>query len=189
MPKFDWTQVRGYREDMTAEEKLALLGAEDAMPDPEPMVSKAVFDKTASELAKIKKEQREKLTADEAAEAERAERDAALQEELNALRREKTLSTHKASFLSLGYDEKLAAQAAEAMTDGRVADVFAAIGQNLETVKKNAQTAALDSTARPPAGEGLGAMTLDALRKLSPAERLRFAQENPEQYKTLYGGT
>ncbi len=189
MPKFDWTQVSGYREGMTAEELLALLDAEDAIPEPAPSVPKTVFDNLASEMAKLKKQHREKLTADEAAEAERAERDAALQEELTTLRREKTLSTHKASFLALGYDEKLAAQAAEAMTDGKVADVFAAIGKNLETVKKNANTAALDGTARPPAGEGVGGITLSDFRKLTPAERLKFSQENPEQYKTLYGGT
>ena len=153
MPKFDWTQVKGYRDGMTAEERLALLEAEDAIPEAAPSVSKAVFDNTASELAKVKKQLREKQTADEAAEAERAERDAAIQQELTDLRREKTLSTHKASFLALGYDEKLAAEAAEAMTDGKTADVFAAIGRNLETVKKNAETAALDGTARPPAGD------------------------------------
>lgn len=153
MPKFDWTQVRGYREDMTAEEKLALLGADDAMPDTEPMVSKAVFDKTASELAKIKKEQREKLTADEAAEAERAERDAALQEELNTLRRERTIAAHKASFLALGCDDKLASTAAEAMADGNTDDVFAVMGQHLSAVKKAAETAALDNTHKPPAGD------------------------------------
>lgn len=189
MPKFDWTQVSGYREDMTAEEKLALLGEENALPDPAPSVSKAMFDSTASELAKVKKQLREKQTADEAAEAERAAAQAAMEEELQTLRRERTLSAHKASFLSLGYDEKLAAEAAEALADGRTDAVFAAIGRNLEAAKKAAQTAALDGTQRPPAGEGGGAMTLESLRKLSPAERYRFAQENPEQYKTLYGGT
>lgn len=189
MPKFDWTQVSGYREGMTAEEMLALLNADDALPEPAPTVSKAVFDNTASELAKIKKQLREKLTADEAAEAERAERDAAIEEELKTLRREKTVSTHKASFLALGYDEALAASAAEAMADGKIDAVFAAIGKNLDAVKKAAQTQALDGTYRPPAGEGGGAMTLESLRKLSPAERYKFAQENPEQYKTLYGGT
>lgn len=32
------------------------------------------------------------------------------------------------------------------------------------------------------------AMTLDALRKLSPAERFNYAQTHPDEYKQLYGG-
>lgn len=189
MPKFDWTQVSGYREDMTAEEKLALLSADNALPDPAPSVSKTLFDRTSSELAEAKKQLRAKQTEDEAKEAERAAAQAAMEEELQTLRREKTLSAHKASFLALGYDEKLASSAAEALADGKTDAVFAAIGQNLEAVKKAAQTAALDGTARPPAGEGGSAMTLEKLRAMSPADRFKFAQENPEQYKTLYGGT
>lgn len=33
-----------------------------------------------------------------------------------------------------------------------------------------------------------GGMTLEELRKMSPVDRYKFAQENPEQYKELYGG-
>ena len=153
MPKFDWTKVSGYREDMTAEEKLALLMEDNAIPEPSPTVSKDVFDKTASELAKVKRELREKQTAEETAEAERAAREAAMDEELKTLRREKTISTHKASFLALGYDEKLASTAAEALADGKTEAVFAAMGQNLDAVKKAADTAALDNTKKPPAGD------------------------------------
>ena len=153
MPKFDWTKVSGYREDMTAEEKLALLSADDAIPEPSPTVSKDVFDKTASELAKVKRELREKQTAEETAEAERVAREAAMDEELKTLRREKTISTHKASFLALGYDEKLASTAAEALADGKTEAVFAAMGQNLDAVKKAADTAALDKTNKPPASD------------------------------------
>lgn len=153
MPKFDWKKVSGYRDDMTAEEKLALLMEDDAIPEPSPTVSKDVFDKTASELAKVKRELREKQTAEETAEAERAAREAAMDEELKTLRREKTISTHKASFLALGYDEKLASTAAEALADGKTEAVFAAMGQNLDAVKKAADTAALDNTKKPPAGD------------------------------------
>ena len=153
MPKFDWAKVSGYREDMTAEETLALLLEDNAIPEPSPTVSKDVFDKTASELAKVKRELREKQTAEETAEAERAAREAAMDEELKTLRREKTISTHKASFLALGYDEKLASTAAEALADGKTEAVFAAMGQNLDAVKKAADTAALDNTKKPPAGD------------------------------------
>ncbi len=34
-----------------------------------------------------------------------------------------------------------------------------------------------------------GGMTLENFRKLSPADRFKFAQTKPEEYKKLYGGT
>ena len=73
---FDWTKVEGYREDMTAEEKLSLLENMDTdpnpQPDPEPdpaptpskapsregMISKAQFDKVSKELAAAKRQLR-----------------------------------------------------------------------------------------------------------------------------------
>ena len=82
---FDWTKIEGYREDMTAEEKLALLDNDpapdptpapkpDPKPDPAPkpgVVSKAAYDKVASELAAAKKQLRAKMTQDEQDEADR----------------------------------------------------------------------------------------------------------------------
>lgn len=154
MPKFDWSQVKGYREDMTAEEKIALLSEDGALPEQGPTVSKALFDKTSSELADAKKQLRAKQTDDEAKEAERQKEQAEMKAELESLRRDKALAGHKASFLALGYDEKLAARAAEAMTDGKTEDVFAAIGENLSALKQTLDRAALDGTPKPPASEG-----------------------------------
>ncbi|MBQ2768089.1 MAG: hypothetical protein IJF49_08460 [Clostridia bacterium] len=154
MPKFDWTQVKGYREDMTTEEKMALLSQDDALPEQAPTVSKALFDRTSSELADAKKQLRAKQTDDEVKEAERQKAQAEMEAELATLRREKALAGHKASFLALGYEEKLAARAAEAITDGKTEDVFAAIGENLSALKQTLDRAALDGTPKPPASDG-----------------------------------
>lgn len=154
MPKFDWTQVKGYRDDMSAEERMALLDAEDAMPDAVPTVSKAMFDKTASELADVKKQLRAKQTEDEAKAAEDAAKRAQIEEEITMLRREKTLSTHKSAFLSLGYDEKMAQTAAEALTDGKTDDVFAVMRQYHDGAEKALRTKILNETPVPPAGDG-----------------------------------
>ena len=48
-----------------------------------------------------------------------------METELNTLRREKSVSTYTADFLSLGYEENLAKETAEAMADGDFAKVFA----------------------------------------------------------------
>lgn len=119
---FDWTKIAGYREGMTADEKLALLNTQEvenqppAEPEPEiqvptqpepeqqppvkpapHMISKVQFDKVASELAKVKKELRARMSAEEQKEADRKANDEAMRLELEALRREKTLSNYKAS--------------------------------------------------------------------------------------------
>lgn len=36
---------------------------------------------------------------------------------------------------------------------------------------------------------GASGMTLEAFRKLSPADRYAFSQDHPDEYKSMYGGT
>jgi hypothetical protein len=157
MPKFDWTKVNGYREEMTAEEKLALLDAEDALDAPPPTVSKAMFDKVSNELADAKKSLREKQTDEEAKEAERAAREAEREAELTALRREKMVNGYRASFLTLGYSEEMANQAAEALTDGKNDDVFAVLKQHNAGIEQEIRKKVLNETTVPPAGSGSSA--------------------------------
>ena len=123
---FDWTKVEGYRDDMTAEEKLSLLENMDTDPNPQPnpepnptpapdpapsregMISKAQFDKVSKELAAAKRQLRAKMSADEIEDERRRQEQEDMKLELETLRKEKTVSNHKASFLSQGYDEALA---------------------------------------------------------------------------------
>lgn len=107
-----------YKENMTYEEVSAALAGVA-------VVDKATFDRTASEAADYKKQLRAKQTEEERLEAERKEQDEKIQKELSDLRRESTVSKHKAQFLSLGYEETLAASTAAALADGDMATVFA----------------------------------------------------------------
>ena len=91
---FDWTKVEGYKEDMSDAEKIALLANFNM---PEPGIPKATFDKVSSELAGVKKQLREKQTEEERKEAERLAADEATKTELETLRREKALNSHKAT--------------------------------------------------------------------------------------------
>ena len=153
----NWTNVEGYREDMTAEEKLSLL---ENMPEPEPaqapapenMVTKKQFDKVSSELAAAKKELRSRMSDDEKVNAERMEREASMREELENLRKEKTLSTYKANYLAQGYDESMAEMAATAMAENDMAAVFAIMGKHQQEVEKNLRAKILKETPVPPAG-------------------------------------
>lgn len=173
----DWTKIEGYREDMTADEKLELLNGyepqstqstsesgtatadetDKSAPKSTPVgkgtVTKAQFDKVSSELAAAKKALRSKMTESEQAEAERREADEAMRAELETLRHEKTLSTYKASYLSLGYDDKLANEAATAMADGDTDTMFAIMKQHSITTEKALRAKLLKETPVPPAGD------------------------------------
>lgn len=177
---FDWTQVEGYREDMTAEEKLALLENFN-MPDTKAgFVPKAQFDKTASDLAATKKQLRDYMTDEQKKEADRLAEHEALKTEVESLRRDKVLSEHKASFLALGYDDKAAAEAAAAMVDGKMDVVFAAMKQHGVEAEKNLRAEILKSTPTPPAGGNDGGK--DKSEGVKLAERV--AKEHADSNKT-----
>ena len=147
---FDWTKVEGYKEDMSDAEKIALL-ANFNMPDPG--ISKAQFDKVSSELAGVKKQLREKQTEDERKEAERLAAEEATKNELETLRREKALNSHKATYLGMGYSEELAQKAATAMVDDKMDDLFAVMREHSTNAEKALRKKILDETPAPPAGE------------------------------------
>ena len=83
MAKIDITKLEGYKDDMTAEEKLKLYESyEIAEPSYDGYIKKDTFDKTASELANVKKQLKDRMSEDEVKEAERAQKDAEIMEEL-----------------------------------------------------------------------------------------------------------
>lgn len=188
MAKIDVTQIEGYTE-MSAEDKLkALEGFDIPDPDYSGYVKKDVFDKTASELAGVKKQLKDKMTDDEAAKQKEQEEREELQSKYDKLLRESEISKHKAKLLGLGYDEKLADETAEAMADGDMEKVFANQKKHLDSVEKRVRADALKDTPKPTPDGDSKTMTLEKFRKLSPAERAAFFEEHPEEYKELYGG-
>ena len=189
---FDFTKLTGYREDMTADEKLALLEAYEApVPDDaEAKKWKAQFDKTASELAAANKALKAKMTEDEAKEAARLEAEKAIKDELDALRKENAVTKNKADFLGLGYDDALATETAKALADGDMKKVFENQKKHIENVKKAERAAALAGDQKPPAGGG-GAtnITQEQFDAMGYSERLKLHNEQPELYKQFTGGT
>lgn len=162
----DWAKIEGYREDMTADEKLELLEKHEPTPAPkdEPtpapapkdmkgFIPKAQFDKVASDLAAANKKLRAKMTEEEQKEAERLAEQEAIQQELTTLRHEKTVSTYKANYLSLGFDGDLALETAEAMADNDMERVFANMKKHSEAMKKSLTAEIMKNTPVPPAGD------------------------------------
>lgn len=195
MAKIDWTSIEGYREDMTADEKLALLENHEPSKPTEPTaptaptepttpipkdtkgyVPKAQFDKLASELAATKKNLRSKLTEDEVKEAERLAEQEAIKQELETLRKEKTVSTYKANYLGLGFEEALAMETAEAMAEGDMERVFANMKKHGDAQKKAWTAEVMKNTPAPPAGDENTAN----LKKLEETNKLRRSMGLPE---------
>ena len=173
-------------ENMTPEEKLAALEAFD--PEKNGYVSKATFDKKASEASDLGKQLRAKQTDEEAKAAKEAEEKAALIARLEELEKEKLVGTYTNAYLALGYDEKAAKATAEALAKGDMDTVFANHKAHNETREKTLRAELLKQTPPPASGTPDGVMTLDKFRKMSPKERYDFSVSNPEEYKTLYGG-
>lgn len=186
--KIDVTQIEGYAE-MSPEDKVKALEAFDT-PDPDysGYVKKDLYDKTASELAAKKKELKDKLSDDEKEKLEREQKAQELQDNYDKLLRESNISKATAKFLALGYDDKLAAETAEAYVDGDTEKVFANQQKAQAAFEKKIRAEALKDTPSPTGDGDSKTMTIDKFRKMSPQERYDFSVKNPEEYKALYGG-
>jgi hypothetical protein len=178
-------QIENY-ESMTPEEKVAALEAYE--PDMSGFVSKATFDKTASDLAAAKKSLREKMSEEEAKAAEQAAANAAIMAELEALRTEKMVAGYVNSYLTMGYDEKLAKSTAEALAKGDMDTVFKNQKIHADNREKALRTELLQNTPSPAAGKTDVGKTKEEFSKMTLAEKARFAQEHPDEYKEFYGG-
>ena len=112
-----------------------------------------------------------------------------MQEQVAELTRQNTIASYTAQFTALGYDAELAQATAIATADGDVATVFENQRKFLEQHDKDTKAAILKQTPKPGQG-GTGkqapAMTLEKFRKLSMAERMKFANDFPEEYQKLY---
>lgn len=188
---FDFTKIDGYRAEMTAEEKLALLDKYEAPAvDYTGYVKKETFDKVASELAEWKKKHNALLTEDQRKEAERLEAEAEIRAELETLRKENAITKSKAEFLSLGYDDALAGEAARALADGDMVKFNAAQRTFIENVRKAERAALLAGDPKPPAGTpgGTVEITKEQFDAMNYSERLKLFNEQPETYKKFTEG-
>ena len=179
-----------YKEGMTLEEIEAALAEVELPEDLSTEVErlKTANSKLSSENADWKRKHREALSEEERKAQETADLLKQLQDRNAELERESGLAKHKAKFLGMGYEESLANDAAAAMVDGDMEKLFSYQQKHQEAFEKKIRADVLKSTPKPVPDKADGAMTLDNLRKMSAQERYEFAQKNPDEYKTLYGG-
>jgi hypothetical protein len=188
MAKIDVTKIEGY-ENMTPEEKLAALEAfeyEDNASELERYKNAA--SKANSEASEWKKKHNALLTAEDKEKQEKDEELTNLRTEIAELKKKDAVSTYKAKFLGLGYEETLAEDTANALAEGDMDKVFANQKKHNESREKTIKADLLKKTPTPPAGGGGDTMTLDKLKKMSSQERYEYSVAHPEEYKNLYNG-
>lgn len=155
-------------------------------------VTKDVFDKTASELAKVKKElkdlQETSMTADEKL---KAEMDKATNAQLTYAKELSKLRA-KEIFVSAGLTESdygsildVVVSEDEETTKTRAKSMIDLISAQKAAVEKAVKAELLKSTPKPPAGGGGGAITKEQFDKMGWKERTELKQTNPELYKQL----
>ena len=169
MAKIDTSKIPGYAE-MSAEDKLKALEAfeyDDNAAEVERL--KGAVSKANSEAAGWKKKHNELLTEDERKKQEDADALANMKQELDELRKDKTISEYKAKLIAQGYDEALASDTAQAMADGDTAKVFANQGKFLEDYAKKVKADAMKKTPKPPAGDG--SSDIDYSKKIEEAQQ------------------
>ena len=186
--KIDTAKIPGF-DALPEEAKAAIVAMEFAdVPDMSQFVSKATFDKKASEAADLTKQLRSRMTEEEAAKAKAAEDMAAVMAELESLRTAKAIGEYTTQFMGIGYDEALAKSTAEALQKGDMTAMFKNHAKFVAEKEKALKTELLKTTPTPPPGEGTKGMTREEFSKLSLDEKAKFAAENPEKYKEFYGG-
>lgn len=183
MAKIDTTLIEGY-DNMTAEEKLAALESYEYDDKSEEISRlKAANTKASKEAADWKRKHNALLDDDSRKQQEADERVQAMEEELKSLRRDKTLASYKASYVSMGYSEDLAAEVAEAMADGDTDKVFDCQKRFLESHDKEITKGALQKTPRPGAGAGTKYQTREDIMKIKDStERQQAIKDNPELF-------
>ena len=179
-----------YKEGMSAEEIEAALKDIDLPTDNSAELDrlKNALTKSNSEAADLKKQLRDKMSAEELKAKEDAEKFEELQSKYEALVRKDSISQNKVKLLALGYDEALANDTAEAMVAGELDKVFANQKKHLDAVEKKIRADVLKDTPAPEGGAGSDTLTKEKFLKMSTAEQYKYSVEHPEEYKKLYGG-
>ena len=192
--KIDVTNIEGYA-DMSAEEKLAALESYEYDDHSAELADlekyKDAVTKANHDAAEYKKQLKTLQDQQKTGNSKADDTIAKLQAQVAELTRQNTIASYTAQFTALGYDSELATATAIATADGDVAAVFENQRKFLEQHDKDIKADIFKQTPKPGQG-GTGkpapTMTLEKFRKLTQAERMKFAIDYPEEYQKLYNG-
>jgi len=150
--------------------------------------AKAALDKATKEAGDAKKALRAKQTAEEAAAEEAKTRQEALMQELETLRKERAVAATTAKVLAIVNDNTVAGQIAEYLYGAEDVDSALATIQKAWTAKEKALRLEFGKIPAPGVGGSDGpTVTRAQLDAMKYADRVKFANEHPEEYNKLMG--
>ncbi len=140
-----------YKDGMTAEEIGAALQNITLPTDQSAEIErlKGVISKSNSEAAEWKRKFQATQTEDEQQKAKDEEERQNLLNELAELKKAQTVSSYKASYLAMGYDEKLAEEAANAVADGDTAKALEVQKKHQTAMAEKIKKEILRASGRP----------------------------------------
>lgn len=178
-----------FKDDMTLDDVSAALESAgigavvDQSKDIEHL--KSLLSKRNSEAADYKRQLRAKQTDAEAKEQANLEELNRLQEENKELNRKITVSEQKARLMSLGYEEAMATETAEAMFEGNMETVIANQSKMLEARERAIRAEVMANTPTPPGGGSGEVMTKEKFLKLDTEGQNTYIKDNPNWMSEL----
>ena len=169
-----------YKENMTEDEVFEAL----ANKDKESVKVKTAFDKASSELAELKKKQASTLNDSEKEKLELTERIKALETDKANLEKEKQISTMKAQYIALGYEQALAQETAEAYVNGDTTKLIENQTKFIKTHDEALKASLLGNTPKPGGGDK-SAVGLEQFKKMGYSARVELLKNNPNLYNQL----
>lgn len=149
---------------------------------------KAALDKATKEAAEAKRSLRAKQSAEEVAQEEAKAQHEALMQELETLRKEKSVAAMTAKIVPFVGDNDVSAQIAEYLYGAEDADAALTAIQKAWTAKEKALRLEYGKIPAPGAGGADGPLiTKEQLDAMSYVERVKFANEHPDEYNKLMG--
>ena len=136
----------------------------------------------SADASEWKKKYQAKLSEEEKAKEDQENATAAMQKELEELRNEKNIANHKAQFISIGFEDALALEAAQALNNGETVKVFDALRKFITTHDKQLRENAFRTNPTLVGGDAPKAVTKERFDKMGYSERLEVYEKFPDLY-------
>lgn len=136
----------------------------------------------SADASKWKKQYQDKLSEEDRKKEEQEEQNATLLQELESLRAERNVANHKSQLLSIGFEDALAQEVAEAINAGETAKVFDGLRKFVAAHDKQLRENAFRTNQTLQGGGATKAVTREQFDAMGYTERLKVYNEHPDLY-------
>ena len=136
----------------------------------------------SADASEWKKKYQSTLSEQEKKEQEQAEATAAMQKRLEEVLTEKNIADFKSQFVSIGFDETLAQESAQALNSGDTVKVFDGIRKFIESHDKAMAEKAMLNNPTLPGGNSTKTVTREEFNAMGYKEMVAFKAEHPDLY-------